>query len=39
MLVKLVSMNVLSRGTILFFKHFGLSLLILNALSKILVFQ
>lgn len=37
--VKLVSMNVLSSGTLLFFKLSGLSLLLLNALSKILVFR
>lgn len=37
--VKLVSMHVLSSGTLPFFKHFGLSLLLLNALSKSLRFR
>lgn len=37
--VKLDSVDVLSSGTILFCQHFGLSLLILNKLSRVLVFQ
>lgn len=37
--VKLVSMHALSSGTLLFFKHLGLSLLLLNALSKTLRLQ